>query len=224
MPYPAPGAENMTEHMSLIDILLSRLFHDLVSPVSATVNGAELISDLGGGGGGDLADEALSLIGTSARQASERLSFFRVAFGGAGSNADHSLADGAALAEPYLRARKIAFELECAADPKSVRPTTGVVKAALGFICALCECLPRGGTIALDAGDGSGHDITLTARGDGANLLPEIAFALEEDAVADDLTSKSVVAFVSAENARRFGIAYEVQDAGGAVELRLRTQ
>ncbi|UUX50529.1 histidine phosphotransferase family protein [Nisaea acidiphila] len=211
----------MNEDMSLIDILLSRLFHDLVSPVSATVNGAELISDLGADGGGDLGQEALSLIGSSARQASERLSFFRVAFGGAGSTDDHSLADGAALAQPYLKARKIAFELECAQEPKLVRPPLGGVKAALGFICALCECLPRGGTILLSAGDGGGERMSLIASGDGANLLPDVAFALEEDAVADDLTSKSVVAYVAARNARRFGLGFGAEEAGGKVEVRL---
>ena len=51
----------MPEDMTLIDMLLSRLFHDLISPVSATVNGAELISDLGAGGS-DLEQEALSRI------------------------------------------------------------------------------------------------------------------------------------------------------------------
>jgi histidine phosphotransferase ChpT len=209
--------------MGLIDILLSRLFHDLISPVSATVNGAELISDLGGGGG-DLEQEALALIGTSARQASERLSFFRVAFGGAGSTADQSVADGAALAEPYLKARKIAFELECAADPKAVRPSVGGIKVALGFVCTLCECLPRGGSIALSVTGEAGEEMVLKATGDGANLLPEVASALEEGAESADLTSRSVVAHIAAENARRFGIDFVVQEGLNALDIRLRKQ
>lgn len=212
----------MAEHMSLIDILLSRLFHDLISPVSATVNGAELISDLGGEGGGELEQEALALIGTSARQASDRLSFFRVAFGGAGSTADQSVADGAALAEPYLKARKIAFELECAADPRSVRPAVGSVKVALGFICALCECLPRGGAISLAVTGGAGEEMVLKATGDGASLLPEVAAALEEDVEIADLTSRSVVAHVAAENARRFGLDFAVEAGLNALEIQLR--
>ncbi|WP_193179894.1 histidine phosphotransferase family protein [Nisaea sediminum] len=188
------------------------------------MNGAELISDLGGGGGGDLEQEALALIGTSARQASERLSFFRVAFGGAGSTADQSVADGAALAEPYLKARKIAFELECDADPKSVRPPVGGMKVALGFICTLCECLPRGGSISLGVTGAAAEEMVLKATGDGANLLPEVASALEEGADIANLTSRSVVAHIAAENARRFGMDFALEEALNALEIRLRTQ
>ncbi|WP_420404624.1 histidine phosphotransferase family protein [Nisaea sp.] len=184
------------------------------------MNGAELISDLGGGGG-DLEQEALALIGTSARQASERLSFFRVAFGGAGSTADQSVADGAALAEPYLKARKIAFELECPTDPKTVRPPVGTIKVALGFICTLCECLPRGGTIALAIAGENGDEVVLKAAGDGANLLPEISTALEMDADIEDLTSRSVVAHVAAENAGRFGMEFAFETGLNALEVRL---
>ncbi|MEQ9449414.1 MAG: histidine phosphotransferase family protein, partial [Rhodospirillaceae bacterium] len=179
----------MKEHMVLIDILLSRLFHDLISPVSATVNGAELISDVGGAGS-DLEQEALALIGTSARQASERLSFFRVAFGGSGSNSDHSLADGARLTAPYLQARKIDFVLECPVDPKLVRPRPGGIKVLLGMVSFLCECLPRGGSITLTVFDDGGDRFELSAEGDGANIPDDVRAALEPDLPEGDLTSK----------------------------------
>jgi len=208
----------MPEHMTLIDMLLSRLFHDLISPVSATVNGAELISDLGGSGS-ELEQEALALIGTSARQASERLSFFRVAFGGAGSNSDHSLADGTKLAAPYLQARKIAFSLDCLGDPKLVRPAPGGIKVVLGLICFLCECLPRGGSISLKSLDELGQHFVLSADGEGANVPADIREALEPGVSTDDLTSKSVVAHVAAVNAERFGYRFAVEEEPGRVTV-----
>ncbi|WP_193170274.1 histidine phosphotransferase family protein [Nisaea nitritireducens] len=208
----------MPEHMTLIDMLLSRLFHDLISPVSATVNGAELISDLGGNGS-ELEQEALALIGTSARQASERLSFFRVAFGGAGSNTDHSLADGAKLAAPYLKARKIDFSLDCPVDPKLVRPASGGIKVLLGLICFMCECLPRGGSISLvSAGEQGGH-FELMAEGVGANVPDDIRAALDLGIPTSDLTSKSVVAHVAAVNAERFGYGIAVEEETGRVKV-----
>lgn len=213
----------MTERMALMDIVLSRLFHDLISPVSATVNGAELIADMGGGAGGELEQEALTLIGNSARQASERLSFFRVAFGGAGSTADHSAADAAALVEPYLKARKIEFALTCPGDPKSVRPPLGGVKVSLAFVCALCETLPRGGRIEMDIADSACSTIEITARGEGAILLPEVATALDAEVSAEDLTSRSVVAYMAAENARRFGFGVVADHDDGRVTFRLET-
>lgn len=208
----------MQENMMLIDMLLSRLFHDLISPVSATVNGAELISDLGGNGS-DLEQEALALIGTSARQASERLSFFRVAFGGAGSNSDHSVADGAKLATPYLKARKIDFSLDCPVDPKLVRPAPGGIKVILGLASFLCECLPRGGSISLKSVDEEGVHFELTAEGEGANVPDGIRMALEPDLATENLTNKSVVAYVAAVNARRFGAGFSITQEDDRVRL-----
>lgn len=208
----------MPEHMTLIDMLLSRLFHDLISPVSATVNGAELIADLGGNGS-ELEQEALALIGTSARQASERLSFFRVAFGGAGSNTDHSLADGAKLAAPYLKARKIDFSLDCPVDPKLVRPPPGGIKVILGLICFLCECLPRGGSISLVSGGENGEHFEVKADGDGANVPVDIRAALDLGIPTSDLTSKSVVAHVAAVNASRFGYGIAIVEEAGGVTV-----
>ena len=204
--------------MALIDILLSRLFHDLISPVSATVNGAELISDVGGAGGG-LEQEALALIGTSSRQASERLSFFRVAFGGSGSNRDHSLADGIKLTAPYLKARKIDFSVECPVDPKLVRPRPGGIKVLLGMVCFLCECLPRGGSISLTAFDEIGDRFALSAEGEGANVPNDVRAALDRDLPEGDLTSKSVVAHVAAVNAHRFGLQFAVSEDTGRVKV-----
>ncbi len=208
----------MPEHMTLIDMLLSRLFHDLISPVSATVNGAELISDLGGSGS-EIEEEALALIGTSARQASERLSFFRVAFGGAGSNSDHSLADGAKLAAPYLKARKIDFSLDCPVDPKLVRPAPGGIKVILGLTCFLCECLPRGGSISLSSSGEQGQNFVLSADGEGANVPADVRSALEPEVTMSELTSKSVVAHVAAVNAGRFGFQFAVEEEPSRVTV-----
>jgi len=208
----------MPEHMTLIDMLLSRLFHDLISPVSATVNGAELISDLGGSGA-ELEKEALALIGISARQASERLSFFRVAFGGAGSNSDHSLADGAKLVAPYLKARKIDFSIDCPVDPKLVHPAPGGIKVILGLVSFLCECLPRGGGISLHSPGELGQHFVLSADGEGANVPADVRAALELDLPPSELTSKSVVAHVAAVNAHRFGYRCAVEEEIGRVKV-----
>ena len=63
-------------------LLVSRVCHDLVSPVGAVVNGLEVLEDET-----DLAmrADALRLVAASAEQAAARLQFARVAFGAAGS-------------------------------------------------------------------------------------------------------------------------------------------
>src|SRR5258705_9526645 len=63
-------------------LLVSRVCHDLVSPVGAVVNGLEVLEDET-----DLAmrADALRLVAASAEHAAARLQFARIAFGAAGS-------------------------------------------------------------------------------------------------------------------------------------------
>ncbi len=64
----------------LAGIVCARICHDLVSPVGAVVNGADLIRELGTA---DAADE-IAMVEQSARRAAALLKFHRLAFGAAG--------------------------------------------------------------------------------------------------------------------------------------------
>ncbi|RWL92157.1 MAG: histidine phosphotransferase, partial [Mesorhizobium sp.] len=63
----------------LAALLCSRVCHDIISPVGAINNGLELLDE----GGAD--EDAMKLIRQSAKNASARLQFARIAFGAAGS-------------------------------------------------------------------------------------------------------------------------------------------
>src|SRR5512134_4206244 len=75
-PGPAPDA------LELAALLCSRVCHDLISPVGAIVNGLEVLDD---NPKPEDRDFALDLIRKSARTASAKLQFCRLAFGAAGS-------------------------------------------------------------------------------------------------------------------------------------------
>ena len=60
----------------LAGIVCARICHDLVSPVGAMVNGADLIGELGTA---DASDE-LALVAQSARRAAAMLKFHRMEF------------------------------------------------------------------------------------------------------------------------------------------------
>src|ERR1700741_2301388 len=68
--------------LELAALLCSRVCHDLISPVGAIVNGLEVLDD---NPKPEDRDFALDLIRKSAKTASARLQFCRLAFGAAGS-------------------------------------------------------------------------------------------------------------------------------------------
>src|ERR1700680_3656313 len=63
-------------------LLVSRVCHDLVSPVGAVVKGLEVLEDETDPA---MRADALRLVAASAEQAAARLKFARIAFGAAGS-------------------------------------------------------------------------------------------------------------------------------------------
>ena len=59
-------------------LLVSRVCHDLVSPVGAVVNGLEILEDERDAA---MRADAIKLVASSAEQAAARLQFARIAFG-----------------------------------------------------------------------------------------------------------------------------------------------
>ena len=106
-PGPAPDA------LELAALLCSRVCHDLISPVGAIVNGLEVLDD---NPKPEDREFALDLIRKSAKTASARLQFCRLAFGAAGSaGAQIDLGDAQTMARGHHRGRQDQDRLEFAA-------------------------------------------------------------------------------------------------------------
>ncbi len=103
IPGPAPDA------LELAALLCSRVCHDLISPVGAIVNGLEVLDD---NPKPEDREFALDLIRKSAKTASARLQFCRLAFGAAGSaGAQIDLGDAQAMAKGHIEDGKITLGL-----------------------------------------------------------------------------------------------------------------
>ena len=196
----------MNLSQKLVDALLSRLFHDLISPVSAAVNGVELIEEFGAEslGSEGVGADALQLVGSSARQASARLSFFRVAYGGGGSTDDHTLEAARELARAYLDTRKTGFRFEEGRDLSTLRPRAGGVKVLLAAVSLAADCLPRGGDVLVELAQDSG--VKVIASGAGARLEEAAREALSAPSEQPLVDTRSVVAAALAASCGRFGI------------------
>jgi histidine phosphotransferase ChpT len=131
--------------LDLAALLCSRVCHDLISPVGAIVNGLEVLEE-------DKDEEtktfALDLIKKSARQASAKLQFCRLAFGAAGSaGAQIETGDAERVARGLIEDGKttIAWNL-----PREL-VAKNRVKLLLNMLVVAVATIPRGGTLTVDA-------------------------------------------------------------------------
>ncbi len=163
-PGPAPDI------LELAALLCSRVCHDLISPVGAIVNGLEVLDD---NPKPDDREFALDLIRKSAKTASARLQFCRLAFGAAGSaGAQIDLGDAENMARGHLEDNKtkIAWNLTRALLPKNK------VKLLLNMMIIAQQTIPRGGVLTVDPlGEGETTGFRVGAAGLNARMPHVIA-------------------------------------------------
>ena len=169
-PGPAPDA------LELAALLCSRVCHDLISPVGAIVNGLEVLDD-------DPKPEdrefALDLIRKSAKTASARLQFCRLAFGAAGSaGAQIDLGDAQSMARGHIEDGKISITWNL---PR-ILLAKNRVKLLLNMMVIAQQTIPRGGTISVDPiGEGETMSFRVAANGLNARIPQNIADMLSSD-------------------------------------------
>jgi histidine phosphotransferase ChpT len=150
-PGPAPDI------IELAALLCSRVCHDLISPVGAIVNGLEVLDD---NPKPDDREFALDLIRKSAKTASARLQFCRLAFGAAGSaGAQIDVGDAQTMARGHLEDDKtrIAWNLPRVLLPKNK------VKLLLNMMVIAQQTIPRGGVLTVDPlGEAGGFRVAAT--------------------------------------------------------------
>jgi histidine phosphotransferase ChpT len=171
-PGPAPDA------LELAALLCSRVCHDLISPVGAIVNGLEVLDD---NPKPEDRDFALDLIRKSAKTASARLQFCRLAFGAAGSaGAQIDLGDAQNMAKGHIEDGKITLGWNL---PRLLLPKNRV-KLLLNMLIIAQQTIPRGGTLKIDpVGEGETMSFRVTATGLNARVPQNIAEVLSAPTV-----------------------------------------
>ncbi len=184
----------MLVDIRVLELLASKICHDLVSPVGAINNGVELIEDIGG----HVVDEAMQLIGNSAVQASRRLRVFRMAYGRAGSEGHLSFKDVRETIEAHFEGTKIKPIFAPDFPQESFVETRGALKNLLNFALLAEEALIYGGEIAFGHGQGDfASGVTLTVTGRNALLTASALQALEGGLAIEAITPRTVHAYVT---------------------------
>src|SRR6201981_31548 len=164
---PSPGPAPDT--LELAALLCARVCHDLISPVGAIVNGLEVLDDTQKP---EDRDFALELIRKSAKTASARLQFCRLAFGAAGSaGAQSDLGDAQTMARGHIEDGKIAITWNL---PRLLLAKNRV-KLLLNMLVIAQQTIPRGGVLTIDpVGEGDAISFRVTATGLNARIPQNI--------------------------------------------------
>jgi histidine phosphotransferase ChpT len=181
--------------MRVMELLASKLCHDLVSPVSAINNGVELIQDIGG----SVIDEAMKLISDSGTKASRRLRLYRLAYGRAGSETNLGVKDVRQVAEQYLMDTKISLVWDESFPDPALGERRGFLKILLNLIVLGEESLAYGGIITLHGTKTEDGKIgaRLEVVGRNASLNLKIQEALEGSVPIEELSPRSIQAYIT---------------------------
>jgi histidine phosphotransferase ChpT len=204
--------------LDLAALLCSRVCHDLISPTGAIVNGLEVLEE-------KESDEetktfALDLIKKSARTASVRLQFCRLAFGAAGSaGAQIDLGDAQAMGRAFIEDGKttLAWNLPHVLLPKNR------VKLLLNMLIIAGQTIPRGGALTVDPiGEGDSMGFRIAAAGLNARIPQAVQALLEGTSESGSVDAHAIQPFYAGLLARACGLKVALEAEGDAIIVTAR--
>jgi len=200
------------ESLDLAALLCSRVCHDLISPAGAIVNGLEVLEES--------KDEetktfALNLIKKSARTATARLQFCRIAFGAAGSMAAQvDTGDAEQVARGFIEDDKVKLTWNL---PRVLLPKNRV-KLLLNMLVVAGHAIPRGGTLTLDpVGSGESTTFRVTAAGLNARVPPAIPGLLAGGSADDTIDAHAIQPYYTGLLARACGLTATIAAQGETI-------
>ena len=181
------------------EILISKICHDLVSPVGAVNNGIEFLSEMGADG----LQDGLGLIEHSARQSSVRLQLFRMCYGAGGSDAKVT---GKSIYETfmnYIDGTKCSLDWDLMNAIPDEDPKAGFMKTLLNSMIFVQESMPKGGVVTVTMAQNNG--MRITGVGDLIRPKEGSVEGISAELNVDDLTPKSIHGYITRSYADTFG-------------------
>jgi histidine phosphotransferase ChpT len=200
------------EGLDLAALLCSRVCHDLISPVGAIMNGLEVMED---GKDEETSKFAMDLIKKSAKTASAKLQFCRLAFGAAGSaGAQIDTGDAEKVARGLIEdgKTKIGWNL-----PR-VLLAKNRVKLLLNMLLLAAQAIPRGGQLTVDpVGEGDRLGFRVSVTGLNAKIpqsIPPLLAATPSDHAID---AHAIQPFYTGMLAKNCGLSVSMAPEGEAI-------
>ena len=183
---------NDSQSIDLAAMLCSRLCHDMLSPVGALSNGLELLAMETDP---EMRENVMQLLEQSASISTNKLKFFRLAFGAAGGFGDRVRVEEPKSLIEALIADKGNISIDWAfADATLPKPA---VKVLLNFAQLGVDALVRGGTLDIGAEMREGAcEIVVRAAGPKVAFDDTIGKALEGSMERSELSSRTAAAYM----------------------------
>ncbi len=200
--------------LDLAALLCSRVCHDVISPVGAIVNGLEVLEDEKDA---DMRAFAVDLIKKSAKTASARLQFCRLAFGAAGSaGASIDTGDAESVTRNLLSDDRTKLEWLA---PRVLMPKNKV-KMTLNLCLIAAAAIPRGGviTVTIDGQDAA-TKIGVAAKGTNSRLAHGVANLLAGTPETETIDAHGIQAYYTHLVAKACGMTLTVEANGEGVSL-----
>lgn len=200
--------------LDLAALLCSRVCHDLISPVGAIMNGLEVMEE---GKDEETSKFAMELIKKSAKTASAKLQFCRIAFGAAGSaGAQIDTGDAEKVARGLMEDEKtkIAWNL-----PR-VLLAKNRVKLLLNMMLLAAQAIPRGGQLTVDpVGEGETMGFKVSVAGTNAKVPQAIPPLLAGGSADHPVDAHAIQPFYTSLLAKECGLNVAMTSEGEAVTV-----
>lgn len=136
----------MTADTRLMELLCTRLCHDITGPVGAIANGAELLEE----GDDDMKAQAMQLITESGQEAINRLQFYRMAYGRITGRGEACLSDTKELIKNFFNSGKVVLDWpDTHTDASGITVSRHSVRLLLNMAILASGTLIRGGTLSV---------------------------------------------------------------------------
>ena len=206
----------MIENTKLTALVASRICHDMVEPMSAIIQGLEMIK----GADGKADPDALSLLDHGVAKAWAKLEFFRFALAGAIAEGESELEEGRAVAVKLYSALKP----ELVWNVPEVKMPRPAVRVIVNLLLIANECLPRGGTVEVTAEKhGAGGEVIVSAKGSRAKLREQTAIALRGEGPEAEISGHTIQPVLTGLLARQGGVEITAREGEDRVELIARS-
>jgi histidine phosphotransferase ChpT len=203
----------MIDNTQTAALIASRICHDMVEPMSAIIQGLEMMK----GEQNKVSADALSLLDHGVGKIWAKLEFYRFAIGGAVAAGDSQLEEG----------REVAFKLYSALKPELVWSAPAVamsrpaVRVVLNLLFIANETLARGGSVEITGEAGA---VRIVASGPRASLRAPTAAALRGEPLEGGLNGHTIQPAFTCLLARSAGVAIDIIEGEERVEFVARSE